>query len=262
MRWATPTGMKSAETAVSEIDGIIVGSITNQPRSLQKRIGPSEIGDECDHCLAAKLAGWEKHDPMIPWAATVGTGGHLLMETFFHRYNQEHTPRGGAKRFVMEETVAVGNIGGQLITGSTDLLDLETGMTVDWKFVGKSSLDKYRRQGPSQKYRVQAHLYAHGWNLAGIAVKYVSICFLPRASNTWTQHFWWFEEYQPEIAVNALERANKLLAQAQAIADIAGTEARDQWITSLPRAHDCWDCKKYSDWRPPADTLGGITIDL
>lgn len=261
MRWQTPTGLKTPETATVEIDQIIVNSITHQPRSLQKRIGPSEIGDECDHCLAAKLAGWTKHDPMVPWAATVGTGGHLLMETFFHRHNQEHTPRGGAKRFVMEETIPVGYIGNTEITGSTDLLDLETGMTVDWKFVGKSSLDKYRRQGPSQKYRVQAHLYAHGWNRAGIPVQYVSICFLPRATNTWTQHFWWHEEYQPQIAEQALERANRIHTQLTALANVSA-QARDQWITSLPRAQDCWDCKKYPDWQPPVETIGGITIDL
>lgn len=47
-------------TEWTEIRGIIEDHITNQPRSLQKEIGPSELGTDCLHCLAARLAGWEK----------------------------------------------------------------------------------------------------------------------------------------------------------------------------------------------------------
>lgn len=60
----TAPGKMQASTAESEewteIRGIIEDHITNQPRSLQKEIGPSELGTDCLHCLAARLAGWEK----------------------------------------------------------------------------------------------------------------------------------------------------------------------------------------------------------
>ena len=52
--------------ATREIQSIVAHQILHQPRSLQTRIGPSEIGNPCDHCLAARLAGWEKQEDGIP----------------------------------------------------------------------------------------------------------------------------------------------------------------------------------------------------
>lgn len=253
MRWSIyQADDKPVETALQEITGIIELQIKNQPRSLQKRIGPSEIGMDCTHCLAAKLAGWEKDDPGTPWASTIGTGAHMLMESFFDRFTQMHyRPERGA-RFLTEEKVAVGKLGATPITGSTDLLDVETGLTVDWKFVGERQLQKYRSQGPSDQYRVQAHLYAHGWNNSGVTVRHVSICFLPRTTNRFNDHFWWHEPYDPQIATSALDRLNAVWDALQ-VKVAAGTAARDEWISSLPRAENCWDCRKYPDYPKPKE---------
>lgn len=250
MRWATYKGTPPGQ-ATKEITQVITSQIAAQPRSLQKRIGPSEIGMECAHCLAAKLAGWEKQEVGVSWASTIGTGAHLLMETFFNRHARSfYRPEKGA-RFVTEETVLVGHLGATPITGSTDLLDLEAGMTVDWKFVGENQLQHYRANGPSKQYRIQAHLYAHGWNQAGIRVDTVSICFLPRATNRFQDHYWWHEPHDPQIAVEALARLNAIW-DALLIKTKVGVQARDQWISSLPRDPACWDCKKYADYPAPA----------
>lgn len=242
--------------ALEEIKGILEDSIVNQPRSLQKIIGPSEIGNPCDHCIAAKLAGWKKQEYGIPWASTIGTGGHLLFETFFNRYEAAHSGR--RHRFLTEAPVMVGRIQGREIWGSTDLLDTVTGMTVDWKFVGEASLKKYR-QGPSQQYRVQAHLYAKGWNDAGIPVKHVSIYFLPRTRSRMSEGFWWTEPYNPEIAWKALARVNRIAFNVELEGEVGD---QYEYITSLPRAEGCWDCKKYADYKPKIDTYQGIDLNL
>lgn len=251
------------------VEAVITHQITNQPRSLQRTIGPSEIGTDCDHCLAAKLAGWEKTEPGIPWATTVGTAVHELLEKFFNQHLEQKigsAPPGegvplDAVRYWTERKTMVGTIGGQQIWGSTDLLDLVTGSTVDWKLVGKSSLDNYRRKGPSSVYRVQAHLYAKGWNDAGVPIERVSICFLPRTTVRFSDRHWWAEPYQPKVAIDALDRANRIYDNLQALAAISA-EVRDQWISSLPRAPRCFDCSRYPDHQnQPAETAG-ILLDL
>ena len=110
----------------------------------------------------------------------------------------DYVARGHKKRWVCEETVWVGDIGDTPITGSTDLFDLHAGQTVDWKFVGQNSLKKYRAKGPSDTYRVQAHLYGRGWERRGCKVNAVSILFLPAQSAAWGDHFWWSEPYDEQ----------------------------------------------------------------
>lgn len=242
------------------IEALLLDEITNQPRSMQKRIGPSEIGTPCDHCLAAKLAGWQQKPQGIPWASTVGTAIHSLIEDFVWNHQAKNndlvTPR-----YFTEQTVTVGQIGGVDITGSIDVLDTVVGATIDWKCVSKTSLSKYKTQGPGPTYRTQAHLYAKGCNDAGIPVNTVSICFLPRTTNNWSEHHWWSEPYNPQVALDALTRANNLQANLSALETIS-VETRDKWITGLPRDPNCWDCQKYVDAPEQPLISGGIEIDL
>lgn len=231
----------------AEITRLIEQQISNQPRSLQRRIGPSEIGNQCDHCLAARLAGWEKQEVETPWVTVIGTSVHAWLEKAFNRLDPNHT------RFRTEARVMVGKIGEAEIWGSTDLLDTQARMTVDWKIVGDNSLRKYR-SGPSPVYRTQAHLYAKGWNDAGIPVDHVSIYFLPR-NKQMRYGFWWHEPYQPQIAETALARANHFQLQIDALNQVNPDMCTD-WISSLPRAEDCWDCRRYPDRPKTKDPLG------
>ena len=262
--WDTYQGVDAAQ-AERDITGQILDAITNHPRSLQKRIGPSEIGNPCAHCLAARLAGWEKTELGVPWTTTKGTAVHFWLEHLFmdaDTRRPDYVARGHKKRWVCEETVWVGDIGDTPITGSTDLFDLHAGQTVDWKFVGQNSLKKYRAKGPSDTYRVQAHLYGRGWERRGCKVNAVSILFLPAQSAAWGDHFWWSEPYDEQIALAALERANHLDKQIRTLRAFAGEEAVTQWISGLDRADGCFDCRKYPDYTPPPQTEGGVTFDL
>ncbi|NUP75335.1 MAG: hypothetical protein HOQ07_11915, partial [Sinomonas sp.] len=83
--YSTYQGTPPAE-AIRDLRGLIEHGILNQPRSLQRTIGPSEIGNPCDHCLAAKLAGWDETENDVPWLPFVGTAVHAALEELVIRY--------------------------------------------------------------------------------------------------------------------------------------------------------------------------------
>lgn len=253
-------------TALREARGVIEHAITNHPRSLQTTIGPSEIGTPCDHCLAAKLAGWEQVDERtVPWLPTVGTAVHAwIEEAFITSENDRNANHTTGRRYLAEQSVMVGHIAGREIWGSTDLVDLTVGMTVDWKVVGASTLKK-AKAGPSEVYRVQADLYAKGWNDAGVRIDHVAIAYLPRNSVSLADAIWWHAPHDRTRAEAALERANRLATNLTALASL-GEAAVTAWISSLPRDPGCWDCSRYPDGkgltkpghRPPGDDLAGL----
>nr|DAE92546.1 MAG TPA: Exonuclease [Siphoviridae sp. ct3Mm15] len=265
--WDHPHPALTAADACFEIAHTIEDAIVNHPRSAQKRIGPSEIGNPCTHCLAARLAGWEKHERGIPWTTTKGTAIHFWLEHLFNQADidrEDYAAGGYKKRWLTEQTVSVGEIDGLEITGSTDLYDLWACQTVDWKFVGSASLKKYKAHGPSDVYRIQAHLYARGWQRAGSPCRTVSILFLPAASANWQDRYFWHEPYDENIALAALDRATGLARTIKALdaADPTG-KTRDAWITGLDRDPNCFDCAKYDDHPAPTLNLGaGIEMDL
>lgn len=136
---------------------VIEAAITSQPRSQQKRIGPSEVGNPCTRCLTHKLIGTpesERHAPWLPW---IGTAVHAQLEDVFMQANADLEQT----RYLVEATVAVGEIGGQVITGHADLFDLEVGEVTDWKIVGATTLRNAKANGPSETYRTQAHPALH-----------------------------------------------------------------------------------------------------
>lgn len=214
-------------------DGIADG-ILNHPRSLQQRIGPSELGMPCEHCLTAKLAGWtETRD--AAWLPTVGTAVHAWLAEQFS----------GTPRWLVETRVDVGELNGVPITGSADLFDLTTATVVDWKVVGVTTLREVQRDGgPSPQYRTQAHLYGRGFVRAGHTVDRVAIAYLNRNARTAMGHVW-TEPYDEGVATAALDRATGILRTLDALhaadADV-GT-----YVTSLPRAQGCYSCPRYPD---------------
>lgn len=186
---------------------VMKDGMARHPRSLQKMIGPSEIGGECERRLLRKLAQVEEPERQPPWKPAVGTACHNQQEEWFG-----HESYGG--RWLTEEKVYVGDIGGFPVVGSTDLFDTWTGGVIDHKFVGKSRLVIYRNHGPSQVYRCQAHIYGVGWAAAGYTVRYVMIAFVPRDGEL-SETTFWVEEFRPDVARWAMDRANYLWWQLQ-----------------------------------------------
>jgi hypothetical protein len=184
----------------------ITDAIVNAPRSLQHSIGPSEIGSVCNRSIGYRLLNHPERETPPNWRATVGTGTHLWLETAFDAYNVSNAHLlDGQERFYIETKVSVGVVNGTAVTGSCDLYDRVTQTVVDHKTCGKTRLAAYRRKGPGQQYRIQAHLYGRGWQRAGLAVSTVMIAFLPRDGELKDAYIW-HEPYDEQVAIDALER--------------------------------------------------------
>lgn len=193
----------------------------NRPRSLQQRPGPSDLAQDCDHCLAAKLAGWTKQtDPA--WLAYIGTAVHAQVEQAMPAHWQT------------ELELTVGTIAGEPITGHADLWIPEAGLIVDFKTAGVTRLREAQRGIVPEHYRKQVHLYARG--LAG-AAKHVAILFLPRNAPSLSHAVWWTEPYDELLANLVMNRAR----------DIHNQLARGKPVQDFPRAEGCYDCARYDD---------------
>ncbi|MEQ6898985.1 hypothetical protein [Microbacterium sp. KR10-403] len=214
---------------------VIKAGITRHPRSLQKRIGPSEIGRPCDRWVLHKLAGDDEPDRGPAWKPAIGTAVHAQLEEWFDQANF-----GGGEvstqEWVTEWEVTVGRIGGTPITGHSDLFHVPTGTVTDHKIVGPKQLAKYRLHGPSEQYRTQAHLYAAGFTADGGwgQARHVAIAFLPRDGEL-DQAYFWSEPADPHRAAEAMNRANRLWTMLQVVGIDAALAASplcdDQWCT-------------------------------
>ena len=195
-----------AKGIADEVFDIMIDAMVNQPRSLQKRIGPSEMGIECSRRILYKLAQVPEPDRGPAWKPQVGTALHAQQEEWFGRSNKLPDT---ADRWLIEESVNVGQIGGQDHPGHTDLFDKFGHAVLDWKFVGASMLAKYKAHGPSAQYRTQAHLYGKGWADEGWQTDLVMIFFIPRDGELSDAHVW-SEPFDRTVAENALARMNQL----------------------------------------------------
>lgn len=189
----------------AEYLSVIKDTIAHHPRSLQKRIGPSEIGHPCLRRIGYKLLDVDDLNPAddTPWLPTIGTAVHAWLEDAFTQVNAGHDHA----RWLTELRVDVGSIGGVPITGCCDLYDRVTATVIDHKVVGPTQLKKYRAKGPGEQYRSQIHLYGRGLTRRGLPVDTVSIAFLPRSGEL-TDAYVWTEAYDEQVALVALERAN------------------------------------------------------
>lgn len=161
----------------------------------------------------------EQDFSLYPW---LGTAGHYFME--FNTFpDAQH-----------ELKLYVGDVEGYgPIKGTTDMYDEEEQAVVDWKFVGLKKLKSYKVNGVQAKYRFQAQLYARGCELLGMPVKKTAIAFIPRDSGNVRDIWVHEEEYQPEMAEAALQRAGLIYAHLQ--------EEGVTW-QSLKEDFDCWQC--------------------
>jgi hypothetical protein len=227
---ATPMDM---DIVRDELLWAIEDAINNHPRSQQVRIGPSEIGIECARRIGYKLLNHpEVNDRGVPWKPTIGTAVHTWLEEVFGKLNAK---LGVQDRFLLEQTVDVGEIGGQTITGHCDVYDSVTASVIDWKVVGGEQLSKYRKFGPGGQYRAQAHLYGRGWQRQGRPVQNVAVMFLPRDRELNMAHFW-HEPYDESVATTALTRAEGIakLTGAAGTAALGLLPTADIWCRYCP----------------------------
>lgn len=200
------------ESTHPDLRAVIEHAVNNDPRTLQTDLGPSEIGVGCDRCLAHMLAGHLRRENGLPWLPTIGNAVHDWLETTV----LQHLAATGSDRYLPEVTVNVGQLRGVDITGHSDLFDIHTGTTVDWKIVGATTLKKVR-SGPTTTYRNQVHLYGLGMERAGYDVRHVAIWFLPRNAMRLDAGKYWTEPYDRARAEAALARANAIAGGVDAL---------------------------------------------
>lgn len=225
------------DLAWAEMLASIEHAITHDPRSLQTRIGPSGIGNPCDRCLAHALAETpQKRD--AAWLPTIGRAVHAWLEDTFTAENT----RLGQVRYLTELKVDVGDIDGTPITGSTDVYDICTAATTDWKIVGANTLNG-ARNGPTAGYRIQQHLYGRGMTRRGMPVDTVRIAYLPRNNFSLSAAVIWHEPYDESVALGALERATGIASTIRIIRSVDGDVPA--YIATLPTVRGCYDCARY-----------------
>lgn len=203
-----------AKSIADQCFDIMIEEMVNQPRSLQKRIGPSEMGIPCSRTILHKLARSEEPPRGPAWKPQVGTALHDQQERWFTKAAAKGASE--ENRWLCEQSVVVGQISGEDHAGSTDLFDGWGHAVGDWKFVGPSRLKHYRAKGPSAQYRTQAHLYGRGWALEGWQVDLVMIFFIPRDGEL-SDSYVWSEPYNEAVALDALARMNQLDGLLKAI---------------------------------------------
>ena len=203
-------------------------------RSRQTKVGPSDIGDACDRCLAYKMAlrlpGAQPKRDEGGLKAFFGTGLHRVME---ERLQEVAMGEKTGLKILSESKFDIGEIPGYgIIRGTTDAL-LYTSI-FDWKTTDRPKLAKYRTKGVPQNYRYQMHMYGLGAHLAGHTVEWCNLIFFPRDSNDWRDIWQYVEPFNPDMARRAMRRAETIW---------------NDWVLTgrmaeLASADDCWTCRK------------------
>ena len=246
----------SAEGIRRMLTDIVLDTARNAPRSLQRRIGPSEVGDPCPRRLAYKLMDWPStNDGGDPWPSVVGTATHAWLADAL----EAHNTKTGQKRFLVEERVEVddSSVSGYRLGGSCDAYDTATHTVLDHKILGTTSMRKYRTEGVREQYRIQAQLYGLGFENAGHTPQTVALAMYPRGGmlgGLWV----WTDVYDRQVALDALKRFGSI----RDLLILLDPEARPQMWAQFPAAPGS-ACKFCPFWRPgSADLSAGCPGNL
>lgn len=261
--FSQPTGRRSEAPAVEMTDlgkeltarlkEMFYGYTNRQSsdnRSAQTTMGPSEAGSPCDRRLALSLM---RQPPVNPggdnWASFVGTCIHAGLENMFMWADA------GTGRFAVEQRVEFDSR--FVPKGTTDLIDRTLFMAGDHKAQGRWSRNKLKSTGPSEIYRTQIHLYAHGARRKGEKIDRVAIISWPRDESTLDDMYVWTEEYRPDIAKAALERVERIGSEVEAFVELT-TREKALKAKEFNVADDCRFCDFYlPDARDITDGCSG-----
>ena len=215
------------------------------PRSQQRELGPSQIGHPCARHLASTIAGLEKVNPNFdPLPSYIGVAVHKQLEKAVALDNSTRESNGLPARWLSEQRVEIT----PGLSGTADLVDKETKTVIDLKCPGASKMTEYRRNGPSETYRIQAHLYAYGFNRAGIDIERVAIWLLPRAGAL-SSSVICTETYDESVAAQAISRYHGIIE----LVDELDIEKNPEKISMIVRENSqCAFCPWYSK--------GGTTV--
>jgi hypothetical protein len=243
-------------STVKELRQVLIDYEAQRPRTMQKALGPSELGTPCQQQMARKLAGAPRVPITAPtWAPFQGTCVHTGMEEVVAFWNQQL----GRERWLAEDRLEVEPAlpGADGISGAGDAYDLDYQMVVDWKHTGKTARDKLARakrmgkhpaEQVSAEYRVQGHLYGRGHERKGRPVRFVRLVLLAR-SHDYDESEEWTEAYNPEIAYRAINRYWETVDLVNALGGPAAGDAIAV-VPAAPSRDACKWCPFYTPGRP------------
>jgi len=188
----TPLG-DDASALADRIKSVVSNRSANAPRSQQKRIGLSEVGEVCIRKTSYKLLDWEKTNPSTdPWASISGTAIHSWLADAFEQLPDQ---------YLVEHPVKVTDE----LRGTADLFDIGKKMVIDHKCVGATSMKSRKKDGMTHTQRVQINLYALGFEREGYEVEKVALAFYPLGGRLDGLHTI-VEPYNRQLALDAIQR--------------------------------------------------------
>jgi hypothetical protein len=228
-----------------ELRGIVSRYAGRLPRTLQKHLGPSELGHECDRQVVAKMAGARATNHVAdPWASVMGTAGHAFVADAFN-WDNDHN---GYVRWLTERRV-VPDPGPGAHPGTADLYDCFTRTLVDHKFQGDTTRSRLKAHGPPRHYLVQALLYRRGYLNLGLPVDRVAIVSWPRTKSTMDDMYVW-SHVPTEDDERLVDDVLVQTAFRQQVADAVRAGRFDLMdVPAVPEDTECYFCGLY---RPQA----------
>ena len=186
-------------------------------RDEQTRIGPSDLGNPCNLCLAAKMAGEPvpRSFSLYPW---LGTAIHHLIEWTTEKIRLVHRP--GLNDMAMEifgHPTAVAELhiekavfipGYGWCPAHIDYLLPNEGCLVDWKSSSRKKVKAYRARGFVPTDNVgQTLIYLHAAITNGYPVESAVLVYIPRDAAT-LDEIWAYEVQYDIVEINKIiERA-------------------------------------------------------
>jgi hypothetical protein len=218
---------------------LIVHAANNAPRSVQRSLGPSEMGAECDLQVVGKLVGAPATRHVSdPWASIVGTAIHLWMA----RALQGENDYLGFVRYLTELRV----FPAPDHPGNTDAYDTIENICIDWKALGKTTLYKLKSKGPSRRYFVQLLLYALGCIYLGLPVKRVMLIALPRTESSLEGLYVWDHPFGSDEDIDLILEVLRITEVRKEIAAlILEGKMRLEDVPITPDDSECYFCPFY-----------------
>lgn len=218
-------------------------------RTMQRHLGPSELGEECDRQVVAKMSAQSKTNNVSdPWASVMGTAGHAYVEEMYKWDNERRRSNGSAARWIPEMRVTP-DPGEDPHPGTADLYDAEHLALVDHKFLGDTSRAKLISKGPKRVYYVQLLLYRRGYQNLGLPVNRIVLLAWPRTKSSLDELYVWEHTPTPEDEV-LVDQVIEQTKHRQKIAElvIAG-HINIMDVPPTPSDDSCMFCPLY---RPQA----------
>lgn len=237
-----------ASRYAGELRRVVHEQANGSARTLQRHLGPSELGVPCDRQVVGKLAGLPVTNHVAdPWPSVVGTAVHAWLADAFTADNVRH----GRARWLAEQRV----VPHPDHSGTGDLYDAEETAVVDHKVLAESSMAKIRSaSGPPIKYVIQLLLYGKGFRVMGLPVTRVALAAYPRTAASLDGLYVWERATGPQDDA-LIEEVFRLTDRRKAMAEelISGLKT----FTDIPTAADDDECYFCPFYRPQSKRDNG-----